>query len=261
MITVGIDIGLENVKIAVLKDNEPVVCKMASSGLENRKDNAMALYNAMLAEMDYNVPDQVVVTGQGAGDLLGMYKVTEPVANAAYAWSLNPDAKMVVDVGADQVRVVSLGEQDQINGCVLNQKCSACIGLSLETMALRLDMSMDAFSSIDPDACGEAKVNSGCSVFSELDALELLFDGCDKIKVAGAVINAAAVRINALLHDKFEPSKENSFLIGGVAQNKAFVQAIEKRSGIHFTVPTDPIFGCAIGCAMIGKRNLTSKDL
>lgn len=258
MITVGIDIGLENIKIAAVKDDAPAVCKMVSSGLENRKQNAMALYGALLAELGCEAPDQVVVTGQGASDLEGMYRVTEPIADAAYAWSLNPDAKMVVDIGADQVRVVALGEQPQLDGCVLNQKCSACIGLSMETLALRLGMTMDAFSAVDPGACGDVRVNSGCSVFSELDALEHLFNGCDPEKVAGAVINAAAVRINALLHDKFEPSKVNSYLIGGVAQNGAFVQALEQRSGIRFTIPADPIYGCAIGCAMIGRSKATA---
>lgn len=256
MITIGIDIGLENIKIAALKDQGPAVCKMASSGLADRKDRAMALYNAMLAELGCEAPDRVVVTGQGASDLAGMYKVTEPIADAAYARSLDPDAKMVVDVGADQVRVVSLGEGGRIDGCVLNQKCSACIGLTLESMAMRLDMSMDAFGAVDPEDCGEVKVNSGCSVFSELDALESLFNGCEKEKAVGAMIHAAAVRVNALLHDKFEPSRVNSFLIGGVAQNKAFVQALEKRSGIRFTVPAGPVYGCAIGCAVIGRSQL-----
>jgi activator of 2-hydroxyglutaryl-CoA dehydratase len=124
----------------------------------------------------------------------------------------------------------------------------AGLGLMLEVMAGRLDMTIDEMSATK---VGKAIVNDGCPVFAELDALELLNQGVPKADIAGAVTESVAVRLNAILNDKAGVSNEATVFIGGLTKNKAVMDAVKKRSGVDFIIPKDAEYGAALGAALI----------
>jgi activator of 2-hydroxyglutaryl-CoA dehydratase len=79
-----------------------------------------------------------------------------------------------VDIGANQTLVVTLGDNHTIIEAVMNQKCSAGLGLMLRLMARRLGMTIEELSELSLDAADGVMVNDGCRVFAELDAIDLL---------------------------------------------------------------------------------------
>jgi predicted CoA-substrate-specific enzyme activase len=254
MITVGIDAGLESVKVVILKDGRIVGKSKGPSGGAGRPAAIDALLNEAIAEAGIAREDieNTVSTGAGKFDAAcSGGAVTEPIADARAARYRFADATSVVDIGADQTRVVTLGEGDKIEEIVLNQKCGAGIGRFFKIMAYRLEMTPEDIGDLPPDTARDAAVNDGCVVFAELDALELLNRGVAKEKVAGAAVEAAATRICMALNDKIVPAKETTVLFGGVSQYGSLVNALERRSGIKFIVPEDAEFGGALGCALI----------
>jgi len=58
-----------------------------------------------------------------------------------------------------------------------------------------------------------------------------------------------------VLNDKMAPAPKTTVMVGGVALNKAFVNALKSRSGIDFVIPEDTVFGGAIGAALIAMGN------
>jgi activator of 2-hydroxyglutaryl-CoA dehydratase len=60
------------------------------------------------------------------------------------------------------------------------------------------------------------------------------------------VIQAAAVRLSAILNDKIPPAKDRTVFIGGLSKNSALVKALEARTGIKFILPDHGEFGCAL---------------
>jgi len=257
MITAGIDAGLESIKIVILKDGAVVGKSTGPSGGAGRPVAIKTLWEATLANAGLTADDveKVIATGAGKYDVpFASGMVTEPIADAKAARYFLADATSVVDIGADQLRVVTLGEGDRIVEIALNQKCAAGIGTLLKYTARRFEMTLEELSALAPGAAKDLLVNDGCVVFAELDALELLNRGVPKEEVAAAVVEAMAVRANMVLNDKIAPAPKTTVLIGGVALNRAFVNALSARSGIDFVVPDDAIFGGATGAAAIGKE-------
>jgi len=252
MITAGIDVGIENTKVVILKNGKVVARVTASSGGANRGKTAEQALKDALAAAKISPSDvgKIVATGQGKGDVkVAVECVVEPVADAKAARFLYPRAACVVDVGADQVRVVTLGEQDKISEVVMNQKCAAGLGILLKSMARTLDMTLDDISRLSGES--KAVVNDACGVFAEMDALGLLNRNVPREDVARAVIEAVAVRVNSILNDKVKPAKDSTVLVGGVSRNKAVVAALKKRSGINFIIPEQSEYAGALGAAII----------
>jgi predicted CoA-substrate-specific enzyme activase len=252
MITAGIDVGIENVKVVILKDGKVVARAMALSGGANRAKAAEKVYHDALAAAKAKPADvaRVVATGQGKGDVAFVAdRVVEPVADARAARFLYPGASCVVDIGADQVRVVSLAPQDKITEVVMNQKCAAGLGILLKSMARTLDMTLEEMGRLSGD--GGAVVNDACGVFAEMDAFTLLNRNVPREDIARAVTEAVAVRVSSILNDKIRPAKDTTVLIGGVSRNKALVNALKKRSGISFIIPEQSEYAGALGAALL----------
>ncbi len=257
MITAGIDVGLENLKIVILKDGEIIATGSAPSGGGKRGKRVAEVWEKLLKETELSRGDvnKIIATGQGKTDVgFASDKVVEAVADARGARFLYPQATSVIDIGADQTRVVTLGDGPRINEVVLNLKCAAGLGLFLTRMAGRLGMTLDELSKIAIDGDAVLKVNDTCRVFAELDALGLLNRNATREEVARAVIEAVAVRINAILNDKIKPAINSTVLFGGVSRNQALVDALKKRSGINFLIPEKAEYGCALGAAVLAAE-------
>lgn len=265
MITAGIDLGIESVKAVILKDGKILARSTASSGGADRGTSADKVWKDALKSAGISASDvsKVVATGQGKLDVnFAAGNVVEPVAEAKAAHFLFPSAKSVVDVGADQVRVVTFDVSGNIVEVVLNQKCAAGIGIFLRSIARRLGMTLEEMSSLkakrtasinNPSGIsnGKVAVNDNCAVFADLDSIALAHDKTPKTVIVQAINEAMAVRINSVLNDKIIPEKDTTVLIGGIARNSGVVSALKMRSGINFLIPDNPEYAGALGAALI----------
>jgi predicted CoA-substrate-specific enzyme activase len=256
MYTAGIDVGLRTIKIVILQDGKIVAKGADFSGGRTRSKNVEDLWKKTLASADMQ-PDEIskiVSTGAGKKDVVFADKdVMEEIADARAARFLFPESGAVVDIGADQTRVVTLGAGNTILETVRNQKCMAGLGLLAEYTAKRLDMTLDDMSASGP-AASSIEVNDGCPVFAEMDALELLNRGVPKKEVASAVTETIIVRLTSVLNDKIVPAKDTTVLIGGMTKNKAVADGLKARSGIDFLIPADAEYAGALGAALIATE-------
>ncbi|MCL1805212.1 MAG: acyl-CoA dehydratase activase [Clostridiales bacterium] len=254
MITAGIDMGMEYVKAVLLRDGEAAGRGIGLSGGARRESAARAALEGALKEAGLSAGDigKTVATGKGKFDLSFADKqVTEAVAAAKAAKRLCPAATCVMDAGCDETLVLTLDGGGKINEAVLNEKCAAGVGGFLQNMARRLELSLEEMSALPPVAAGGATVNDGCIVFAELDMLSLLNRNVPVREIAAALTDAAAVRVCTVLNDVTVPATDKVVLLGGLAKNKAFVRALEARSGISFVIPDHGEYGGALGAAQI----------
>jgi predicted CoA-substrate-specific enzyme activase len=254
MITAGIDVGIENVKVVILKNGKVVARATALSGGAGRAKAVEKAYNEALGAAKLKPADvfRIIATGQGKGDVsFAADHVVEPVADARAARFLFPEAACVVDIGADQVRMVALGAQDKMSEVVMNQKCAAGLGILLKSLARTLGMTLDDMGRLSGSPPDGVIVNDVCSVFAEMDALGLLNRNVPREDIARAVIGIVAVRVNSILNDKIKPDKNATVLVGGLSLNKAVVTALKRRSGIDFMIPEHPEYAGAMGAALV----------
>jgi predicted CoA-substrate-specific enzyme activase len=264
MITAGIDAGFENTKVVLLRGDEIAargIARTRTAG-EKRAKAIASLWLGTLRSAGLSAADigKVAATGHGKSDVgFADEMVVEAVADARAARFFYPAAQCVVDIGADQILVVTLGEGNAIREVVFNQKCAAGIGTFLAFMADRLAFSPEEMGALPPNAPEGVFVNDGCPVFAELDALCLLRAGVSPENVARAVVEASAVRINSVLNDKLVPEKETTVLVGGLTKNAALVRALKTRSGINFLIPIQAEYGCAAGAALVAGDSLQNR--
>ncbi|MDR3294381.1 MAG: acyl-CoA dehydratase activase [Clostridiales Family XIII bacterium] len=254
MITAGVDVGLMNTKIVILRDKEVAAQRTKQSGGGGRGETVKEIWQDALKDAGIKPKDisKVVATGTGKKDVSFADKtVVEAVAAARAARFLYPESTSVVDAGADMTHVVTLGEGNTIREVVMNQKCMNGLGLVIEVMADRLGLTLDEISALAPAQGKTNPVNDGCPVFAELDALGLLNIGVDRREVAGAVTDAVVVRLSSILNDKIRPQKDTTVFIGGLAKNLAVTERLKERSGIHFLIPENAEYGGALGAAVI----------
>ena len=252
MKTAGIDVGFDTIKVAVMADGRVVGKAAGEAGCFGRGDNIERLYQEALKSAGLAAGDIEKVFATGIGKFSVKFAsdyITDGIAEAKAARFFFDGATSVVDVGADQTRVVTL-DGDKIREVTLNQKCMAGLGLLLDVVSHRLGFTLDEVGKFAAGADKGTFVNDGCPVFADLDSLEALNDGVPKDQVMGAVINTVVYRLHSILRDKVMPAKDTTVLLGGVSQNAAVVAGLKARSGVDFIIPPDAVYGGAIGCAL-----------
>jgi predicted CoA-substrate-specific enzyme activase len=251
MITAGIDVGLEYIKAVIMKDGKVVGKASGLSGGAKRPAAVQAVYDKALEAAGVKASDveKVISTGKGKFDAtFSADQLSETVVAAEAARFFEPKATTVVDIGADEIVVATLAGE-KITEFVINEKCAAGIGLLLEGIADRFDLSVEEIGALEGP--GSVTVNDGCVVFMELDALSLVNRGTDIKEVVKALNEACAWRANSTLNDIYKPSKDCVVLFGGMTQNGAFVKALERISGIKFVIPQEAVYAGAIGAAAL----------
>ncbi len=251
MITAGIDVGLEYTKAVVMKDSKVIGKACGFSGGAGRPAAVQAIYDQALAEAGIKASDveKVLSTGKGKFDVVfADDRLTEVITSVRAAGITASNVTMVIDAGADEILVATL-EGERIKEFVTNQKCGAGLGLFLEGMADRFEMTIEELGTLEgPPA---VMINDGCIVFAELDALSLVNRGTDPGEVCKAVIEVCALRANTTINDIYKPDKQCVVLMGGLAKNGAFLHALERISGIKFVIPEDPVYAAAMGAASL----------
>ena len=251
MIIAGIDMGIAYTKVVILKDEKVIGRAIASSGGMDRPAQAQKAYDEALSNAGVSAGDveKVIATGKGKFDVQFADEVYTETISAARAARLSfPEATAVMSVGADETLAAALGEKRLIDEFVVNQKCTAGLGTYIMYLAKRLGMTIEQTAAADgPDA---GVINDGCAVFAELDALSLLNAGAAPEAIMASAIKAAATRAATVLADLTVSSGDSVVLIGGLAENAAFVSALEKALGKKFLIPEEAEYCGAVGAVM-----------
>ncbi|MBC7293095.1 MAG: CoA activase, partial [Thermoleophilia bacterium] len=90
---------------------------------------------------------------------------TEVVADARGAFALYPEARTVIDVGADEARAIRLGPDGKVLDFAVNEKCAAGAGAFVEAMSRALEMSLEDFARASLDSTQAIPMNAQCTVF------------------------------------------------------------------------------------------------
>ena len=257
MIIAGIDVGIENTKVAVLKDDIVIGRSTISTGGADRPGQVQKAYEDALSAAGVGAGDveKVVATGKGKFDVAFAAEVfTEMIAAARAAKYYFPEATSVMSVGADETLAAVLGDARPVGEFALNQKCTAGLGTFLTYLVQRLGMTIEQAGASDgPDA---GVMNDGCVVFSELDALSLMNNGAAPEAIMATAIRAAATRAATVLSDLTASPGTATVLFGGLTKNPAFVKALEKFCGKKFLIPEYAEFGGAVGAAICGVKGI-----
>ena len=256
MITAGIDLGTQSVKAVILKDGELVGRGKAFSGFEPTKAAEQALSEA-LTEAKLSVSDLGHVTATGSGiDMAPNSNSTVSMmgADAKAGVHIFPNARTIIDVGAEEARAVKCDNNGIMMDFVVNERCAAGAGAFIEAMARALEVKLKDMGPLSLKAERASSINASCVIFGESDVVSLIHKQESKPEIARAIFEAMADRVSSMVHRL--GVNPDVVLVGGVAKDVGFVTSLKKKLGVDVLIPEYPEYAGALGAALVAVRRV-----
>ncbi len=250
----GIDIGSSSSKAVVLDEQLNIIGKaVVNTGtgtLGPEKVIEVALIKAGISRDDISYS---IVTGYGRITYANADKqITEISCHAKGVAHLMPNARTVIDIGGQDVKVIRLDDMGRVENFVMNDKCAAGTGRFLEVMARILDCDIEMLSSLDEESTKEIIISNTCTVFAESEVISQLSAGAKRENVAKGAHHAVAKRVAGLANRI--GIRPDVVMTGGVALNKGVVSALEKEIGSRISVVENPQIVGALGAALFAAE-------
>ena len=251
MITAGVDCGSKNVRVVILKDGEIIGHSMVPAGMDTGKA-AQEAYDKALTDAGIAADDIEKVVATGAGRNEPEFRndiVTEVGADARGAIHLFPEARTVIDVGAEEGRAIKIDAEGKVVDFAINEKCAAGAGAFTESMARALEVKLEELGPLSLESTQAIPMNAQCAVFAESEVVTLVHKKTSKQDMARAIHDAIADRITSMV--RRVGIEEKIALIGGVAYNVGFVKSLEEDLETKVLIPEQPEFVGALGAALV----------
>ena len=259
MITVGIDCGSKNTKVVVLKENEVLSTASVLSGFDQEESAEKALNKALeIAGIKREEVKHITVTGAGMEAIsFADDNVTTITCDGRGAFFLFPSARTIIDIGAEEGLVIKLGEDGKVKDFGINEKCAAGAGAFIEAMSRALEVDIETMGELSLKSTKQIPMNAQCTIFAESEVVSLIHQKTAKEDIIKAVHDAIADRNTSMVRQI--GIEKDVALIGGVANNIGFVDAMNKNFGFEILVPKDgvtPEYVSALGAALVAKDKI-----
>jgi predicted CoA-substrate-specific enzyme activase len=250
MMVAGLDIGSRTIALVELTGNGQI-----DSTVFDTSYDPLSQCQNLLKGKRY---DRLLATGYGrhlAQANFASETVTEIKAFAVGANYIHPNCRAVLDIGGQDIKVITLTEKGKIKDFEMNDRCAAGTGKFLEVMAKALGFRIDELGEEALKSRSPTKINSMCTVFAESEVVSLIAKGEDRCDIAYGIHEAISERIVAMTNRMGVVG--NLVFAGGVAYNKCIRHILEKKLDIKIHVPHDPQIVGALGAALLAERQST----
>lgn len=170
MYTLGIDIGSTSSKAVILEDGDHIEARSlyslgaGTSGAARVIEDLFEKSNLLWDDIAY-----CVATGYGRQRFeQADEEVSELSCHALGMNHLLPGIRTIIDIGGQDVKVLSLNDQGMLDNFVMNEKCAAGTGRFLDVMAGVLETTTDELGNLDAQATEPVKISSTCTVLLNL---------------------------------------------------------------------------------------------
>ena len=254
MISAGIDMGTQRVKVAILKDKQIIAQNQQFSGFEPTKAAEQALKEALetakLAREDIQH-----ITATGANVNMATFAnstISMMGADAKAGAYFFPSARTVLDVGAEDARAVKCDENGIMQDFVVNARCAAGAGTFIEAMARALEVELDDMGPLSLKAERASPINASCVIFAESDVVSLIHREEPKSEIARAIFDAMTERVSSMARRL--GVNPDIILVGGAAKDVGFVESLKRRLGMDILIPEEAIYAGAVGAALVAAK-------
>ena len=134
----------------------------------------------------------------------------------------------------------------------------AAVGFT-EAMARALELPLEEFAKIALKSTKEIPMNAQCAVFAESEVVSLIHAKMLKEDISRAVHDAIAERIISMV--RRVGLEKDVVLIGGMARNPGFVDAMKRDLGMDVLVPEDPEYVGALGAAVAAATGIYAVEV
>lgn len=251
----GIDVGSRFTKVAIINDLQLVSYAILDTGtsVAIAAEEGLSGIIEKLGIKESQIK-KLVGTGYGRVSLSFVDKtVTELTCHAAGCHYVNPEIRMVIDIGGQDTKVLKLDDHGSMVDFVMNDKCAAGTGKFLEMVARTLDIDLEALSNLSDQSVQACDISNMCVVFAESEIISLLAKGVAAENIVAGIYESFSRRIGNMVK-RLGIEKRLAF-VGGVAKNKGLRDKLSSHLEIPFLpMEIDPQITGALGAAVLAKK-------
>lgn len=254
MFTAGIDVGSTSTKAVLFDGNKIKDYIIRPTGWSPRAA-AEEVLTGMLekAGLSRRNVAYIVSTGYGRAALNFVDQaVTEITCHARGVYHLTGRAGMIIDIGGQDIKVITINDQGKVIDFVMNDKCAAGTGRFLEVMATALGIDVAELGRLTAST-RLVHISSMCTVFAETEVIGLLAAGVAREDIVAGLHRAVAHRVKSMLKIDVLPPV---VFTGGGAKNEGLRRALETELGVELLVPEEPRITGALGAALISWEKI-----
>jgi|ERR1051326_253951 predicted CoA-substrate-specific enzyme activase len=262
----GIDSGSAFTKAVIIRqrdpDHLPAVLGYASTRTGVNMDESArraleaAIEGARLRSGDVSY---IATTGFGRyGISFRDVQITEITSGARGAYYLHPQPALVLDIGSQSTRAISLRDAGKVRAFKTNDKCAAGSGSFIQRAAKYLQIEIDQVGELALSSENPQPISSVCAVLAESEIINLVSMGLGVEDIMRGIYDSLADRAALLL--KRVGKGERLVFIGGVATQRGMVKALEDRLKMPIVVPPQCEYVCALGAALLGLNRLQGSN-
>jgi predicted CoA-substrate-specific enzyme activase len=253
----GIDIGASTAKLVVIDSDKQVVAKtMGRSGIDYAK-TAEQLIGTLAVEGAFD-RSQIVrsfSTGYGRDNVpWADGKMTEIACHGKGAYFHFRRRMTVIDIGAQDSKVIHLDETGKRDNFKMNRKCAAGTGAFIEEIAHRLALDVSELNALAEASTKDVTLGSFCTVFAATEVLEKIRSGVEVADIVRGAFNSVVNRI-------VEMDRANGMLVmtGGVVANNPFLaKLIGQAFGAEAHIAPHAQYNGAFGAALYAAEQTRS---
>lgn len=252
---VGIDVGSSAVKCVILDiDGSLVGHHVISSGFDYNEAAKTALSRALLnTDGSRENIKYCISTGYGRKSVeVADKQVTEITCHARGASEWYPQVRNIIDIGGQDTKIIRLNENNRLADYRMNTKCAAGTGTFLESIALKLGISLSQLDELALQSTVYTVINSYCTVFTSTEVIERIKEGQSREDICMGLYRSIAARVMEMMS-----ARDGAVgVTGGVAaHSRALIRALEEVLETDILLPPMPQHAGAYGAALIALES------
>ncbi len=251
MITAGIDCGAKSTRTVLIKDGVIVGRGIVLTGFDQEKAVEKTIEKALKDSGIYG--DEIARTGgtgSGRDSIINAdIHVNDIKAMSKASAFFFPNARTVIDVGAEEGKVAKVDINGNPVDFAVNGKCAAGAGSFIEAMARALEISLEEMGILSLKSDKVIPMNSQCVVFAESEVVGLIHAKTEKHDICRAIHDSMANRIASMI--RRIGIEEDLSMLGGVGYNPGFLDSLKRELNLeNIFIPEMPEYGAAVGAAL-----------
>lgn len=254
--------GSQSTKVVILAGDQVLAAVTLKTGETAEIEALQTMERALLqAQLKQDDIQNVVATGAGRTSApFASKRRSTPSCLARGARFLHPQARTVVDAGAESSTAVRLSAEGAVEDSATNDRCAGGSGTFLDNMSQMLRIPLADMGAESLKATRTEKIASKCAVFAESEVISLVH------RVPPVPVQEILAGIHESMVDRLFALAQrvglqaDVVMSGGVVKDIAVVRAMEARLGKKVSVPEDPQIVAALGAALLAQEDPGSTD-
>ncbi|HEU5250742.1 MAG TPA: benzoyl-CoA reductase subunit D [Thermoanaerobaculia bacterium] len=227
-IACGIDVGSSAVKVAVVSETDGAISLLARSLARVRRRTLPQVveeaFGQAVRAAEVDAIDYVATTGEGeeipfaTGHFYGM------TAHARGALYLEPECRVVLDVGALHSRAFAIDGRGKVLRYKMTSQCASGSGQFLESIARYLGVAQSEIGALSLASTRPETVSSICAVLAETDVINMVSRGIAAADILRGLHDSMAGRLARLLQSV--SAGGTVFVSGGLSADEGLIGAL-----------------------------------